>query len=104
MTTTENLCVVPGSNIELYDCCKALDGSTLHTTCDSIGGLNSLALTLFLGISLAVIFGVYQKKIRSWITTDANKCLILVCFFHCLSIVWRALLYFKVGHPEFKDN
>ena len=91
-------------NTELYDCCKVEDGSTLHTLCDSIGGFNSLVLTVFLIMSVVILLGLFVVPFKKWLLKESNRVLILVCFFHVLTIVWRALLYFKVGHPEYESD
>ena len=62
-----------------------------------------MVLTVFIGSVFMVLFST-GSDFRKWILHGSNRVLILVVFFHCLTIVWRALLYFKTGHPESKAD
>lgn len=63
--------------------------------------MNTFILVVFgLFVFLNLFIRGANKQKREWLFSGSNKIFCLMYFFHVLTITWRFLLYFFVGHPN----
>jgi len=94
MTDLAKTCFVPGSNKEYFDCCNAAD------ECKVAGVINIAIMLVIFSVFATTMFSSSRKAFKEWITSGENKMLVVVLFFHVLSVGWRILLYVHFGWAD----
>ena len=102
MHGTNDPCRVPGTQTEYFDCCnrETINSMETESICTYIGTFHVLTLAAVFIAQIALLCTKKLKPLKKWLYKGQQKILVIVMFFHILTIVWRVMLFLKYGHPN----
>ena len=102
MQGTNDPCRVPGTTTEYFDCCNrdTIGSTETESICNHAGTINALLLLAVIFGQISILWFKSYKTFKKWLYKGQSKIIVIVMFFHVLTIIWRVILFLKYGHPN----